>query len=164
MSLFRISIISALILSSCTFEPIYKAQGNLDWLNLKIKNSNDMGYAAHRLRTALTPLLKTIKMPQNKKITVELDIKEIFDYIGYASDVTVVRSQGHFIVDLDILQNYNSIHKKKLTAITSYTIDENEEFTNLSAQNAARERLIQQIALDISREIAFVLKKKCKCN
>jgi hypothetical protein len=150
-------------ITGCGFEPLHQqkdtSNASLPFF-LKVTGNNDDAYTTYRFKQELLTLLSKLKLPPTQKIEVRIQVGENYGDIGYGADASVLRSQGRLAVSI---QMYNSdekpFYENTLDMVSSYTINESEEFSNLNAKNAARDRLIIILAADVAREISMVIRK-----
>ncbi|MDP3371470.1 MAG: hypothetical protein Q8S21_01040 [Candidatus Paracaedibacteraceae bacterium] len=150
----------SLSLSGCGFEPIYQQKNNVlipQAFKLNITGSNDQAYTTYKLRRELETLLPTIAQKVSRQLTIKISLEETYGNIAYNANAKAQRSQGQLNAAIQVLDgNLTIIHESKLENATSYTVDYIEEFSNISAEAGARERLIKNLAQDIVHELALI--------
>lgn len=145
-----------LFLSGCGFQPLYQRSSSpvLDSspFILEVRGNNEEAYSTYKFKQELKPLIAKISDPSVYKITIFLS--ESFGDIGYGADASVLRSQGQLAATVQIYnRSYQMIYQNKLDVVSSYTADKSEEFSNLNAKMASRERLILSLVQDVARDI-----------
>jgi hypothetical protein len=152
--------LSTLALSGCGFEPIYDIKGgkeNPQSFKLNITGSNEQAYTTYKLRREIETLLPTIQQKTPHTLAVKIVVSETYGNIAYNANAKAQRSQGQLNAKISVLdQGLTPIHEATLNSITSYTVDFTEEFSNISAEAGARERLIKNLAQDIVHELSLV--------
>lgn len=159
-------VVVALGISGCGFEPLHQhhtpdnsSSQHLPF-TLQIMGSNEDAYSTYKLKQELMPLLQKVAFPSDKKLRIKVNLSETYGDIGFGADASVLRSQGRMAASLAIYdQSIEPIYTANLDAVSSYTINESEEFSNLNAKNAVKERLIINLANDLAREIALAVRK-----
>lgn len=150
-------------LTGCGFDPIYRAKSDQPQslpFSLQVTGNNDTAYSTYKFKQEMNSLLSTLAPPPGGKLKVKIHLTEAFGDIGYGTDASILRSQGRMVATLTIHSNNGILlHENTLDTVSSYTINNAEEFTNLNARNAARERIIISLANEVSREISFVIRK-----
>lgn len=151
-----ICLIIALTLSGCGFTPMLATDesesdqtGGARLLVNTQKGSN--GYLCDQLRKRLKRNLNNLELDSKYKIIVTLN--ESSGSIAYAADATASRSMERLSANIIINKDGNLVHSTTVNTITSYSQNANDEFMNQSAQTGAKERLLESLVLDITREI-----------
>lgn len=150
-------------ITGCGFEPLHKksdtSYASLPFF-LKITGNNDDAYTTYRFKQELLTLLTKLKLPSTEKVEIRIQVGEGYGDIGYGADASVLRSQGRLAANIQMYgANEKPFYENTLDMVSSYTINESEEFSNLNAKNAARDRLIITLAKDVAREISMVIRK-----
>ncbi|RZI45936.1 hypothetical protein [Candidatus Finniella inopinata] len=141
-------------LTGCGFRPLYKqpSSNTSTPFLLEVRGNNDEAYGTYKFKQELQPLISHINNPAIYKIVITLN--ESFGDIGYASDASPLRSQGRIVAMVEIYDaNRQLIYQNRLDSVSSYTTDISEEFSNLNAKMATRERLMISLAQDVARSI-----------
>lgn len=157
----KIILISLCILfTGCDFEPIYKsktAAARPQSYKLTVTGSTDQAYTTHKLKKELETLLPTISQKVDRQLTVKITIEESYGNIAYNANAKAQRSQGQLRATLQLFDGgLKPLHESKLDSATSYTVDYVEEFSTISAESGARERLIKNLAQDIAHELSLI--------
>jgi outer membrane lipopolysaccharide assembly protein LptE/RlpB len=151
--------IMSFILTSCGFEPAYKAKTAAHQpqsFKLIITGSNDQAYTTYKLRRELETLLPTISQKVEHQLTLKIDLVENRGNIAYNASAKAQRSQEQLAATVQIFDGgITPLFETKLDTATSYTVDYVEEFSTLSAESGARERLIKNLAQDIAHELSL---------
>jgi hypothetical protein len=150
-------------ITGCGFEPLHQqrevSHASLPFY-LKVTGNNDDAYTTYRFKQELLTLLSKLRLPQTQKIEIRIQVGENYGDIGYGVDASVLRSQGRLAAAVQMYDsNEKPFYENTLDIVSSYTINESEEFSNLNAKNAARDRLIIALAGDVAREISMVIRK-----
>jgi hypothetical protein len=150
-------------IAGCGFEPLHQ-QRNLPNtslpFSLKVTSSNDDSYTNYRFKQELLTLLSKQSVSSSQKIDIKIHVSEHYGDIGYGANASVLRSQGRLAAFIQIYDSdANPFYENTLDIVSSYTINESEEFSNLNAKNSARDRLILNLARDVAREISMVVRK-----
>ncbi|MES2253079.1 MAG: hypothetical protein V4482_05300 [Pseudomonadota bacterium] len=149
-----------LAISGCGFEPVYKTKNNAERpqaFKLIVTGSNDQAYTTYRLRRELETWLPTIAQKVPRQLTVKIALEEAYGSIAYNAKAKAQRNQGQLRAIIQVLDGgLTPLHEAKLDGATSYTVDYVEEFSTISAESGARERLIKNLAQDISHELSLI--------
>jgi hypothetical protein len=160
------TIATIVFLSGCGFQPLYQQKAsqpsdNSYTFTLEVKGNNEEAYGTYKFKQELKPFLSQISSSNIRKISINLE--ENFGDIGYGSDASILRSQGRMSARIQLYDaNYQIIYQNKHDVVSSYTNDNSEEFSNLNAQLATRERLITSLAQDVGRDIQFAIRTNFK--
>ncbi len=156
-------VITLLGLSGCGFEPVYRVKSDQQKslpFSLQVTGNNETAYSTYKFKQEITSLLSTLSPPPGEKLKIKIHLNESFGDIGYGSDASILRSQGRIVATLEIYSNAATpLYKNTIDTVSSYTVNNAEEFTNLNSKNAARERILINLASEVSREIFFVVRK-----
>lgn len=149
-------IVTSLMLSGCSFTPLMEKtdeqsinSGARVVVESPSKNGNS--YLLHQLRQRLKRNLTGLNLNNSYKIFVRLS--EESGSVAYAADATASRSMDRLSVQLIVNKDSQTIFETKLNAVTSYSQNVNDEFVNQSAQTGAKERLLETLSIDITREL-----------
>jgi len=145
-----------LSLAGCGFRPLYKQSSSTSTpFVLEVKGNNEEAYGTYKFKQELTPLIAHINHPAIHKVSISLS--ENFGDIGYAADASALRSQGRVVALIEVYDaNRQLIYQNKVDSISSYTTDILEEFSNLNAKMATRERLMVSLAQSVARDIQIL--------
>jgi len=148
-----------LVISGCGFEPVYKKKNNADRpqaFKLLVTGSNDQAYTTYKLRRELETWLPTIAQKVPRQLTVKIVLEESYGGIAYNAKAKAQRNQGQLRAVVQVMDGgITPLHEAKLDSATSYTVDYVEEFSTISAESGARERLIKNLAKDIAHELSL---------
>jgi hypothetical protein len=148
-----------IVFTGCGFEPVYKtktAVARPQSFKLTVTGSTGQAYTKHKLKKELETLLPTISQKVDRQLTVKVALEESYGNIAYNASAKAQRSQGQLHAIVHILDGgLKPIHEAKLDGSTSYTVDYVEEFSTISAESGARERLIKNLAQDIAHELSL---------
>lgn len=156
--------LSLITLAGCTgFDPLYKPkteqQRSLPFA-LQVSGDNENAYSTYKFKQELTSALSSLSSPPGEKLKIKVLLSEAFGDIGYGSKASILRSQGRMIATVEIYRNgITPIYKNSVDTVSSYTINNSEEFSNLNAKNATRERIMINLANEVAREISLVIRK-----
>ncbi len=159
---FFAAIAAALSLSACGFQPLYQqksSQGldNTYPFTLEVRGNNEEAYGTYKFKQELKPFLSQLSCSHLRKISIKLE--ENFGDIGYGSDASVLRSQLRMSATIHLYDaKYQLLYQNKLDVVSSYTDDNSEEFSNLNARMATRERLITALVQDVARDIQLAVR------
>ncbi len=153
-------VLVCFIVVGCGFEPIYqirKAAETPQVFKLAISGSNDNAYTSYKLRRELEMWLPTIVQKVPHSLKLEIKLEESYGDIAFSAAAKVLRSQGHLTAHIEVFDNRATpIHKATLDVVSSYTVDSPEEFPTMAAESGARERLIRNLAQDITHELSLM--------
>lgn len=158
------SLFLLFFLSACGFSPMLSNNDSVNSISeegarlLVTSKSNANSYVVHHLKQKLKRTLINTGLSKEYKILVTVD--EDSGSIAYAADATCSRSVNKLSAELIINKNSQPVFETKLNALTSFSQNANDEFMNQSAQSGAKERLIESLNIDISREVFKFAKKE----
>ena len=146
--------------TGCGFEPVYKVRTAAERpqsFKLIVTGSNDQAYTTYKLRRELETWLPTIAQKVPRLLTVKIALDEAYGNIAYNANAQAQRSQGQIRATVQVLDGgLTPLHEAKLDVATSYTVNYVEEFSTISAESGARERLIKNLAQDIAHELSLL--------
>lgn len=146
-----------IFLAGCNFKPLYERTNEYRILPSKvsIKGGEDDAFYSYKFKKELALHLEHFAnkiQEQPIKILVNLSIG--FGNIGYGSDVTILRTSGRAAAAIYIYDDKGTIaYENKLDAVSSYTLDISEDFSNLNAQEGDKNRIITSLAQDVATDI-----------
>jgi hypothetical protein len=148
----------------CGFEPMYQRAPAYrpQPFALSVTGShNKDAYYTYKLKKELTVQLDFIPLKVAERVVAKVDLDLTFGDIGFGADTSVLRSQGQGMAKIALSRpgTLTPFYMNTLDLVSSYTPNMEEEFTNISARSAVRDRLVQNLARDIGRDIAFALDK-----
>lgn len=108
-------------------------------------------YTVQMMRQRLKNILSGLNLNLTYKTYVRLN--EESGNLAYATDATATRSMMRMTAQIIISCDGKTIYETKCASVTSYSQNSNDEFANQSATEGARERLIESLSIDISREM-----------
>jgi hypothetical protein len=108
-------------------------------------------YTVQMMRQRLKNVLSGLNLDSTYKTHIRLN--EESGNLAYAADATATRSMMRMTAQIIISCNGKTVYETKCATVTSYSQNSNDEFVNQSASEGARERLIEALSLDISREM-----------
>ena len=153
--------LTVILFAGCGFQPLHQIRSNQCANNFDIKLKKGEGYTAHRLVTALRRNLTLCGHP-NIRYAVHLSVNEGSASLVYSPDGTASRTQVTISADYDLIniKTYQSIYKNSWQLSNSYTVNQTEEFANLTTKQAATDNVIDMMAMDIARDIQAYLKSQ----
>jgi len=153
--------VGLLILSACGFKPLYErpqsseyAQSKPLLCKLEVKGNKDYGQATYLFKQQLQSLLAASEEVQKAFNKIEIKLSYSFQDIGYKTDASAVRKQGK--VTANILaydRNGNNVYKSELDSVTSFNLDETEEFSNIVGESAAEQRIVNHLAYSVMAQL-----------
>lgn len=149
--------VSALLLASCGFTPMLSKnisdQGSQTGARLVVESSTKDGcsYPIQMMRQRLKVILTGLNLDSTYKIHV--GVSEESGSLAYAADATATRSMLRMTARIVISCSGQTVFETKLNSVTSYSQNTSDEFVNQSAAEGAKERLIESLSIDISREL-----------
>ncbi len=153
-------VLACLLMVGCGFEPVYQPRTMAKTpqvFKLAISGNNDNAYTSYKLRRELEMWLPTISQKVPHSLKVEIKLEEAYGDIAFSASAKVLRSQGHLTAHVLVFDNRSTpIHKATLDVVSSYTVDSSEEFPTMAAESGARERLIRNLAQDITHELSLM--------
>jgi hypothetical protein len=148
------------MVSACGFSPVYQTNNDEKTpqvFKLSIAaSSNDNAYTAYKLRREIETLLPTIPMKTNRPVTLKIKLSEDYGDIAYSSQANTLRRQGQLRARIELFdKTLEPFYVKDLDVVSSSTVDYQEEFALMAAEQGARERLVKSLAIDIVHELAL---------
>lgn len=162
---FAICLLVAMLLSGCGFQPLYQDNGarkgvsNPQQFKINIKGDPANAELHYKMRRELELWLTMVPQKVSHPLHVTLTIESAFGDVALNSKAKVLRSQGHLQVSIQVFdlyapKNEYPILNTKLESITSYTVQEVEEFSIMFAEKGANDRMITDLARRISHALA----------
>ncbi len=108
------------------------------------------------MRQRLKNVLAGLNLDSRYKIYIRLN--EETGNLAYATDATSTRSMMRLVGQILVSCDGKTLYETRIPSVTSYSQNTNDEFVNQSASEGARERLIESLTIDISREIQQFVK------
>ena len=117
-------------------------------------------YSVQMLRQRLENIHGGLNLDKRFKINIRLSDEA--GNLSYASDATATRTMTRLNAQIIISCDGQTVYESKLSTVTSYYQNSNDEFANQSASTGALERLIEAMSLDISRELQQFAQSQAK--
>lgn len=155
-------LILMFLLCSCGFQPVYERNEiyHLQPYHVEVTGGQFDGFYVHLFKKELESHLSALPALQSQKakLSVKLEIEQ--GDIGYGSSA-ILRSQERIVAEMTVYKNVqNMVQTKKvrLDSVSSITMDQYEEFSNMTAHAAAKERIVKILANDVAQEFYLILK------
>lgn len=146
----------SIFLSGCGFQPLLTGQHEAPQkFNLSITGT---GYSAYKFRRELEKQLALTPKINNNAYNITISLSEGYVPIAYGTDATISRSQVQTTATYSIQQGRISFASGVVTSYSSYILNYTEEFSTRSAQTAASERALINLAEELSREIMLKIR------
>ncbi len=143
-------------LAGCGFQPLMTGQHETPQkFTLKISGS---GYSAYKFRRELEKQLALTPQVNDKAYVLTISVSEGYVPIAYGTDATISRSQIQARATYTLYDCSQMIAKGAVTSYSSYTLNSTQEFSTRSAQAAASERTLINLAEELSREIMLKIR------
>lgn len=157
-----------LILSvGCGFSPLYKAPTLKDGpqtYTLQIKGPENLAPLYYKLRREMEVLLPTLAKKEDKIVAITIHLGQEFGDIALNERAKIMRSQGRTTAHVAVRWiDENSVeHNKTFTeeSVTSFTAQDVEEFSIMSAEQGAKDRMIIDLAQKITLSLSHVLNEE----
>jgi hypothetical protein len=149
-----LALIICLFLSACGFTPMLAHDDKIESgsrLAVASTSKDGSSYTVQMMRQRLKNILSGLNLDSTYKTYVRLS--EESGNLAYATDATATRSMMRMTAQIVISCEGRTIYETKCASVTSYSQNSNDEFANQSASEGARERLIESLSIDISREM-----------
>lgn len=148
---------ASLALASCGFHPLYgKANKEVVPELAAVKVGAIADRSGQQLRNLLYTQLNPRGEPARPKYLLETKLQEYTQALAVRIDEVATRA--NLLMDatytLTDLQTGRRLFRQGVRATTSYDIVQNE-YANLSAEDDARKRALQQISDDIKAQLSF---------
>jgi LPS-assembly lipoprotein len=120
---------------------------------------NGSGYSAYKFRRELEKQLALTPKVNDKAYTLTISVSEgHYVPIAYGTDATVSRNQIQATAKYIIDEGTKTITNGSVTAYSAYNLNYTEEFSTRSAQSAASERTLINLAEELSREVMLKIR------
>jgi LPS-assembly lipoprotein len=123
--------------------------------NLKVTGT---GYSTYKFRRELEKQLALTPKLNDKAYVLSVTLSEGYVPIAYGTDATISRSQVQATANYSIFEQEHPIAKGTVTSYSSYILNYTEEFSTRSAQAAASERTLINLAEELSREVMLKIR------
>ena len=147
----------SLALTSCSnFTPILarndgQASESGSRLVVESLSKDGASYTVQMMRQRLANIHGSVNLDKCYKTHIRLS--EESGNLAYAADATATRSMMRLNAQIIISCDGQTVYETKVSNVTSYSQNANDEFANQSASTGAIERLIEALSIDISREL-----------
>lgn len=154
-----------LLLSGCGFEPLYQVPDIKNPKENGLRNGAvpqinvyGEGYMAQHFRQFLETRCHLIPGLRNHRIDIRLNENKM--EIGYSKQGVPLRTQLIYTANYKLyaLPSENLIAQNEVKNSTSYEVNPDQEFINLSSQRGAQDRAIITLAEDVFRDLVQALK------
>lgn len=148
------AIISVLALSGCSFTPMLaknEVQQSGSRLVIESVEKDGCSYIIQMLRQRLETIHGGLNLDKCYKTYIR--ISQEAGNLSYAADATATRAMMRLSAQIIISCDGRTEYETKISNVTSYSQNANDEFVNQSAVTGAIERLIESLSIDISREL-----------
>jgi LPS-assembly lipoprotein len=150
------SFIFTVSLAGCGFQPMMTGENeNPQKFTLKITGT---GYSTYKFRRELEKQLALTPKINDKVYVLSVALSEGYVPIAYGTDATISRSQVQATATYDIKETDRPIANGAVTSYSSYILNYTEEFSTRSAQAAASERTLVNLAEEVSREVMLKIR------
>lgn len=151
------TILMGLFVTSCGFERLYSYENNTvlkQFADIKVKIIADR--SGQQLRNLLMIKLTPYGQPSSPKYTLDIQLNYTKLELGVMKDATASRAQIKAIATFTLrdLEKDKVVSNGTAEGIAEYNIMANADFATLSAENNAREVVLEDIADSIRRHIA----------
>lgn len=143
-------------LSSCGFQPLLSGQ-HTEPQRFVIK-LNGSGYSAYKLRRELEKQLALTPKINDKAYLISLSMSEGYVPIAYGTDATISRNQIQATTKYTIEEGSQFIAAGTVTSYSTYMLNYTQEFNTRSAESAASERTLINLAEELAREIMLKIR------
>ncbi len=114
------------------------------------------GYLNHKFYQTLTHNLGLTLL--KKSTVVDVTLSQNFADISYGGDATALRTQNVILASYEVFEDGRSIRKGKVDSISSYNVDQNDEFSTLTSRMGSDEKVITAMAEEVAREVYIALR------
>lgn len=159
-----LSLFIALFLSSCALEPMLKDEKThpavkSSKLVLKVSQS---GYSSFNLENRLNQRKGLIEGRLKTDATLYIKITEEFTAVNVIGSHASNRNNGRIAIDLKItyidpVTQKPEQKETRLDCISSYDLDQEEQFAAEQAKESVRNRLINNLTDEIIRETLYLI-------
>lgn len=153
---FLILFLLPLLFVGCGFQPMMTGQNeNPQKFMLRVGGT---GYSTYKFRRELEKQLSLTPKINDRDYILSVTLSEGYVPIAYGTDATISRSQVQATANYEIKEGDRSIAKGRVTSYSTYILNYTEEFSTRSAQFAASERTLINLAEELSREIMLKIR------
>lgn len=150
-----------LLLAACGFTPMLAKNDNAPTESrsrfvVESANKDGSSYMVQMMRQRLKNVLAGLNLDSRYKTYIRLN--EETGNLAYATDATSTRSMMRLVAQILVSCDGKTLYETRLASVTSYSQNTNDEFVNQCASEGARERLIESLTIDISREVQQFVK------
>lgn len=143
-------------LVGCGFQPLMTGQqGTPQQFVLKVSGT---GYSAYKFRRELEKQLTLTPRVNDRPYILKVSVSEGYVPLAYGTDATVSRNQIQATATYAIEEGTQTLAKGTATAYSAYILNYTEEFSTRSAQAAARERTLINLAEELAREVMLKIR------
>lgn len=154
-----LSFCLCLLLESCGFRPLYTTSGNISNVCYPIKIKTIKDRNGQILRNQLLDLLTPEGEPEKPKYVLEIDLVESIKAIGVNKDETTSRKEAVLTAKLKLADSKsgNIVYAHSLKSINSFEVISQDYYSDVVAQDYAKENALQLLAEKIKLTISTYL-------
>lgn len=161
-------IFSTLLISGCTFTPLYNkvpsdehlagSQNNHVKFSVTGTSKDVESYLVYSLQKELDKRISSINSVATKPVTIYVAISDQHGGIGYNPDAQASRYLSRLHARITLSHDEKAI--MDLDAVTSYNVDSAQEFVIQNTQQSTRDRLVIELANKIQQAAVYLLTQK----
>lgn len=158
-----IALSSLFLLAACGYQPLYAKRGAVDVRaeaqSVKIALIRDR--KGQRLRNGLLDRLNPRGEPANPKYVLDVSLTEARQDIAVRKDETSTRANFILTAQYQLRDSTNGriVFAASSRQVASFNVSD-EQFSTISASNAARRRAVDTLAEEISTRVAVYLNRR----
>ncbi len=156
-----------LLCVGCGFSPLYKAptqqEGSQEY-TVQIKGPETLAPLYYKLRREMEVLMPTLAKKVDQSVALTIHIQQDFGDIALNERAKVMRSQGRTTAQVTVrwVDDQSGEHKKEFVeeSVTSFTAQDVEEFSIMSAEQGSKDRMIIDLAQKITLSLSHILNEE----
>jgi hypothetical protein len=149
-------LVASFLLGGCGFQPMMVGQNETPQkFMLRV---NGTGYSTYKFRRELEKQLSLTPKINDREFALSVSLSEGYVPIAYGTDATISRSQVQATATYEISEADRLIATGRTTSYSTYILNYTTEFGTRSAQAAASERTLINLAEELSREIMLKIR------
>lgn len=161
---YLLCITCSFLLTSCSFQPLiinekYKPNSQNCALTIQV---NKKGYASFNLKNRLEQKKGLIEGRLQSNAHLDITLSEEFTALNVVNARVSNRNNGRISVDIALIYTNPETNQKekkstRLDCISSYDLDEDEQFAAQQTKDSVRNRLINSLTDEIIKETLYLL-------
>jgi len=158
---FCLNIAILATVTGCGMTPMLKSPDDtaaqVDYTKSKVKVNvvGIEGYLNHKFHQELMHHLSLTRI--EKPLTVDVTITQTYPYISFGADAVATRSQNILVASYEISHGGKKLKKGKVDSVSSYNVDQNDEFSTLTSRMGSDDKVLTALAEEVAREVYLAI-------